>query len=611
MYLSKVVVHGFKAASSEPLVCELPGRFSVIAGANSAGKTTIIDSIVMAHRDVFPFTARPSAATLSSSVVSRTIDIEYALEEPDTSPLGALCESTVQLPSWTASLTTSMGRVSVSQGDALGDGQLPLLYLAPTRNPSVDLAGREARLIVELLKAQALRDRGDRSLRELRGRLAGLVGSVVSAWPVSDAEARVASSLAELTDGVSGRVPFMGTTSIDDSFLARVFEFLLALPGIPRAESRRLETEGLGYANLLQLAVVLAAVPDLSTAPAPADAGAPQGPVDPEPENLDVDLTDEQRQALLDQADEQRAEDDDTFFARVFHAVIVLEEPEAHLHPQLQHGLVRYLKEVVAERPEVQVILTTHSDEIVAASDPEDLVILRRDRHGRPAARTVKAFNLVPAALDQARRHLDVSRSASLFATRSVLVEGITDAIVLRAVAKIWAGEDRRRRRFVDALTISVVGSRVGRWLPDLLAREDEEIVEKLAILRDTDGKVPPAWVAELESEHFEVFYSDPTLEPAIARGNEAMVRSILQAMKVDVSDLPDADRPKAFSRWLAEWLKGSGKGQKASFADRFARRCERDPSNVHVPNHLEALLDFVWDGFDGPQGDQDQDQDQ
>ncbi len=79
---------------------------------------------------------------------------------------------------------------------------------------------------------------------------------------MADAEGRVAASLAELTDGVAGRVPFLGTTEVDDTFLARVFEFLMATSGTTRINSHRLETEGLGYANLLQLAVVLAAIPD-------------------------------------------------------------------------------------------------------------------------------------------------------------------------------------------------------------------------------------------------------------------------------------------------------------------------------------------------------------
>lgn len=606
MYLQKVMVHGFRAAVEDALECVLPGRFSVLAGANSSGKSTIVDSIVLAHRDVFPFTPRPSAATLSTVVANRSIEIEYALEESDASPLGMLCASTVQPLTWSTMLSTSMGRVSASQSGSLSDGQLPVLYLSPTRNPSLDLGGREARLIVELLRAQALRDRGDKSLKELRGLLGGLIASVVKKWPVAAAEARVAMTLAELTDGVAGRIPYLGTTSIDDTFLARIFEFLLATLGLPRADSHRLETEGLGYANLLQLAVILAAIPDLSVVPnTPAGDHNQHGDDDPEQDDADMteneateedDRLDVELVELMSEANERRELADDTFFANVFHAVVVLEEPEAHLHPQQQHGLVRYLKEVIEQRPEVQVILTTHSDEIVAACDPEDLVIFRRDVAGKPAARTIRAFGLSQATLDQARRHLDVTRSASLFAQRSVLVEGITDAIVLRAVARVWAGDDRIRRRFVEALTISVVGSRVGRWLPNLLARNGEEIVDRLAILRDSDGKATPPWIIDSTTEHFHVFASDPTLEPSITPGNEAIVRSLLKPTVAADVDIPadDHDLPA----WVRTWFMKQGKGRKARFADGFAKACRDNADTVAVPTHLAELLAFVWEGF-------------
>lgn len=614
MYLQKVTVHGFRAANDDPFECILPGRFCVIAGANAVGKSTIVDSIVLAHRDVFPFTQRPSAATLSRTVPNRSIDISYALEDPDTSPLGSLCMSSTSIPDWSTSLSTSMGRVSTSSNDGIPDGQLPVLYLAPTRNPAVDLAGREARLIVELLRAQALRDRGDKSLGELRGRLGNLIGTVVDKWPVADAEKRVADSLAELTDGVAGRAPFLGTTEIDDTFLARVFEFLLATSGTARMDSHRLETEGLGYSNLLQLAVVLAAIPDLTevgTVETTGDAGRAEGESsDALIPDDDVDTaerspvasveqperSDEELEALMDRANEQREMDDDTFFANVFHAVVVLEEPEAHLHPQLQHGLIRYLKQVVADRPEVQVILTTHSDEIVAACDPEDLIILRRDGNGRATARTIKQFGLSPAHLATARRHLDVNRSASLFAQRAVLVEGISDAIVLRSVARVWARESRLRMKFVDALTITVVGSRVGEWLPSLLARSGEEIVQKLAVLSDTDGKPPAQWVGNARSEYFDVFYSDPTLEPSLVPGNERLVKDLLTKMSSIPLSFPNDDDLPA---WVAIWFKTAGKSKKARFADEFATLCDDNPTAIHLADHLTEILDFVWDGFD------------
>ena len=391
-----------------------------------------------------------------------------------------------------------------------------------------------------------------------------------------------------------------------------MFEFLLATGGADRFDAHRIETEGLGYANLLQLAVVLAAIPDLThrngddtretdedgaiaegrDSPTGADVASPS---DEQASEVD-DRSDEERRTAMQEAVEQRQLEDDAFFAGQFHALVVLEEPEAHLHPQLQHGLVRYLKEVVDARPEVQVILTTHSNEIVSACDPTDLVVFRRGTSGTPVARTIKSFGLKRSHLSQARRHLDVNRSAALFADRLVLVEGVTDAIVLRAIARAWAGGDRVRRRFVDALTITVVGSRIGAWMPELLTREGNEISTRLAVLRDSDGKATPRWVTSRASAHFGFFLSDPTLEPSLVPGNEDIIRRVFDAMRV--TSLPWNDGEEPTSDNVKAWFADKGKRWKAKFADHFSSQAELDPLSVTVPAHMQLLLDFVWDGF-------------
>lgn len=608
MYLQSVTVHGYKAASARPLQCILPGRFALLAGPNSSGKSTVVESILMAHRDVFPPVGRPTSAALSASVVAPTIDVEYSLESPDGSPLGELYETSGAGPRWTTALSSSMGRISASRIDSIAEGRFPILYLSPVRNPATDLAGRDARLIVELLRAQVLRERGDKSLKSLARQLSGLIGSVVSKAPVAGAEERVASALAALTEGVSGRVPFLATTAIDDTFLARVFEFLLAGLAADRIDARRLEVEGLGYANMLQLAVVLAAIPDLTSGPvhsgghgSASDSGDHAGSeVDASSTDartaLDDDRSDAERVALMEEAAEQRRLDEDAFFAGSFHAVVVLEEPEAHLHPQLQHGLVRYLKEVVSERPEVQVVMTTHSDEIVSACDPEDLVLFRRGDDDQPVIRTVRLFGLSSKNIAQARRHLDVNRSAALFADRLVLVEGVTDAIVLRAVARAWADSDQVRRRFVDALTITVVGSRIGSWLPKLLTRPGMEVSTRLAVLRDSDDEPVPRWVTARRSECFGVFLNEPTLEPALVEGNESLIDEVFGRMKV--RKLPWAKEDGPTSDAVEAWFAGKGKGRKAEFADLFSVVVTEDPSLVTIPEHMGRLLDFVWEDF-------------
>ncbi|WP_419932607.1 ATP-dependent nuclease [Candidatus Poriferisodalis sp.] len=462
-------------------------------------------------------------------------------------------------------------------------------------------------MLVELLRAQAYRDRGDKSLSQLRRRLRNAVGSVVANWPIEDAEARVAVALAELTDGVSGYAPFLATTAIDDTFLARVFEFLLAPTGVDRFDANRLEVEGLGYANLLQLAVILATIPDLTYEGAGSGTQSPDREFDEqsangtnsnvttEGESLEDERSDADRRAEMEEAAEQRIIEDDTFFANNFHAIVLLEEPEAHLHPQLQHGLVSHLKTVVQDRPEVQVIVTTHSDEIVSACDPEDLVVFRRTPNGQPISRTIKSFGLKAPRLAMARRHLDVTRSAALFAERAVLVEGTTDAIVLRAIARIWAGSDPVRARFVEALTITVVGSRIGPWLPDLLAHPGKEICARLALLQDSDGRPVPNWITKREGERFGVFLSEPTLEPSLVDGNEALFEKLFESLKIEK---PWTAKEGPTPESIVKWLTGAGRQRKAILADRFSALASNRPESVSIPQHMSKLLDFLWEGF-------------
>ncbi|WP_164992785.1 hypothetical protein [Streptomyces lydicus] len=59
---------------------------------------------------------------------------------------------------------------------------------------------------------------------------------------------------------------------IDDSYLARVLELMLAVVE-GRTSARPLEVSGLGYVNLLHMAVTLAAIPDSAARAAAAAAG--------------------------------------------------------------------------------------------------------------------------------------------------------------------------------------------------------------------------------------------------------------------------------------------------------------------------------------------------
>lgn len=599
MYLSSVSIEGFRASATGAFSCTFPDRFSVLIGQNNAGKTTVCDALYLSHVHTFPTLRRPSAAVLGDNPRAIDIEFEFGGLGPE-GPLGAsLLARSEGPPRWSRRLERSLGNVravGVDGGQHADD--VRLIYLPAHRNPVDELARREAEVLVELLRAEQERRKGHRNLAEIRSLAGHLLDGLIAHELIQSVEGRVSDYLASLTGGVSKQHAFVGRQEIDDAFLARVLEFLLASVDL-RSLANRLEVSGLGYVNLLHIAVTLAAIPGGETVPhpQPADAAAGDEPQSANDHGPDVAEAEERIEA----ADAEAEAIEDSFFPELFHATVIIEEPEAHLHPQLQHGLMRYLRRVTAERPELQMIASTHSSEMMTACRPEDIVVLRRDAAGNRVSRAVRALPLAEAdrmrVLRLAALHFDASRSASLFADRLVLVEGVTDALLVRHFGHAWAGDDHSKRDFVDALTIVPLGSKVGEWPVQLLASPTYELAARVAVLRDSDerdGGVPtaPAWIAGYEPATVQCFINHPTLEPAITPGNEAIVDAALKTIGLSAAGEVNRDRVDTL------FHTGTGKDRKGEFA--FALAAEIAASVAagplpSVPQHLEDLFEFLY----------------
>jgi putative ATP-dependent endonuclease of the OLD family len=267
LYLKQVRIHGFRAAARNELACELPGRFAVIIGANNAGKTTVADALYLGHPHNFPQLGRPAAATLSVAT-PREIDIEYAFGPdggPESSLGGSLIAQGLPAPRWVRLLERNLGRVRSSPVGAAvpGADQVRLIYLQGHRNPLDDLARREAQVLIELFRAEQQRRLGYRNLTDLRALASRLLDTLTHSGLITSVEQRVRAHMTTLSAGVSPQYSFIGGQEVDDAYLARVLELLLGSVD-DRAFAQRLEVSGLGYVNLLHIAVTLAAIPDMS-----------------------------------------------------------------------------------------------------------------------------------------------------------------------------------------------------------------------------------------------------------------------------------------------------------------------------------------------------------
>jgi putative ATP-dependent endonuclease of the OLD family len=118
--------------------------------------------------------------------------------------------------------------------------------------------------------------------------------------------------------------------------------------------------------------------------------------------------------------------------------LLLVEEPEAHLHPQRQLRLMEFLTTAAEKKIEgsrgVQVILTTHSPNLSSKIPLDNLVLIERQ----------SAFPLTAGATRLQRsdyrfleRFLDSTRANMFFARGLIVVEGDAEAILIPTVARL------------------------------------------------------------------------------------------------------------------------------------------------------------------------------
>jgi putative ATP-dependent endonuclease of OLD family len=599
MHLSVVDIRNFR--SFEALRVELQPGLNVLVGRNNTGKTNLLEAI---RHAVGPSASRGDALWLErddfyrlspTDTQERTISVtltftgltdvqrSYFYEIVDFD-LADLAKSKVIIR-FEASWPKGKKQASVKRtgGPCIAEPpevptslleSLPITFLPALRDAEASLAPGYRSRLAALLRDMATRGGGGTTEEDIKD----IYRTANQALEKHALIGNTKTSLQDTTKQLAGTDYSASAIRAADVEFEKILRSLqVQMEGSPIGS---LSANGLGYNNLLYMAVVL--------------------------EHL-------------------RSPDPDEY------PMFLVEEPEAHLHPQLTILLADYLSTQTPGPNTPQTIVTTHSPTLAASVPPSRVQVLFIDQ----MTRKPQCNGLAKAGMDakeqgDLQRMMDITRATLYFAKAAVLVEGISEALLIPALAK-RLGYDLAKSH-ISVIPICGVAFNTFKKLLDPLM-----LGIPVAVVTDADPPIKKgaSWnedsperagsgfalcnrttkLVNLFSGHktVKVFSSQVTLEYDLAdagNNNAAVMASAWESCfdgtpgtlnKTKVTEAGADRSQKALTVWRGI-CRADHTGSKAEFAQRLAAMLSEKDKNLQwvqsfdVPTYLRSAITYAVD---------------
>lgn len=469
MHLSKLVIKNFRKLKSAELAFQ--AGLNILVGGNNVGKTAVVDALralLAGHDEPYPRLSEEDVHRPGSGEPSGDILFEYVFSGLDLDDEADFLPALV--PNAAGDLEAHI-KIRYSEPDKAGRlrakrwcgehedlgltadmmENLRGVYLPPLRDASQGLKPGRTSQLARLL--QLLADKS--GIDGINKALKELDSELKKHVPILSTHEAINTRHKTMLGGQLAQLLEVGLSTSDFKSLKSRLSLLV--------DTFEIEQNGLGFNNLIYMAVVLSELTK-------------------NPESC--------------------------------YRSLIVEEPEAHLHPQLQAVLLQYLQsiqKVDGEKP-VQLFVTSHSPNFASIADLDSLICLV-DTGIAVETFLPRTVVFEKGKREKLERYLDVTRAELFFARRVIFVEGAAELMMISALAQRIGCNLRQH----GVSLISVEGLNFDSFLPLF---GDKALKIPVAVLTDADPVSPKAEPLDATEAIAEDIASSPPLVDATPDGS-------------------------------------------------------------------------------------------
>lgn len=427
MYLSKIYISNFRGIKE--LIVEFDKKLNVIIGANGQLKTSLIDAIRLFYawgepnrdieitKDDFYVEVRKNEDNVTVTEQSKRIDIVYLFEGLSDQQEGAFYQYLNIQENDTIAARVHLwfemrekGRIYSSYITGKKDNHIKAdwdtfhyfhpYYLGALRDSTRDLMNTRNNLLGRVIKRKIDRANSEDQVRSI---VDSANRQLLERQEVRDTQTGINDNLNKIIRTNSQDVEL----HIEQNRIEYIVNIIK--PFLPYSTAGQdgfiLTQNSLGYNNLIYIASILSDIKDC---------------------HLD---------------------DEVSVYA------LLIEEPEAHLHPQLQVNLYNFLKNA-DDNENSQTFITTHSPTLTSKIPLENLILLKDNAayHVGNCFKERLTENIIRDVVDNRRkltekdvvsfrkmiaRYFDVTRSQLLFSDGCLFIEGISECQLVETFSRL------------------------------------------------------------------------------------------------------------------------------------------------------------------------------